>query len=159
MNEHVALKPREAGYDTDFYAWAMQQAELLRAGRLDLVDIENIAEEIESLGRSDRRAVGSHLVVLIEHLLKLKYSEEDHPRGKWRQSVRNARRETRLILQDSPSLYAQRDTLFAESWRYGVEEAKSGVSEIEATLIQLAASKPAFTIDQALDPDFFPPQD
>lgn len=50
MTKHVALMPREAGYDTDFDEWSMQQAELLLGGRLDLVDIENIAEEIDSLG-------------------------------------------------------------------------------------------------------------
>ena len=57
-------------YDTDFYAWTAEQAALLRAGRLSEADVENIAEEIESMGRSERRELVSRLTVLFVHLLK-----------------------------------------------------------------------------------------
>ena len=60
-------------YDRDFYAWANQQAALLRAGRLAEADIENIAEEIESMGRSEKRELVSRLVVLLQHLLKWQF--------------------------------------------------------------------------------------
>ena len=60
-------------YDQDFYAWANEQAALLRAGRLSEADIENIAEEIESMGRSEKRELVSRLNVLLLHLLKWQY--------------------------------------------------------------------------------------
>ena len=58
-------------YDLDFYAWADQQAALLRAGRLTEADIEHIAEEIESMGRREKRELVDHLAVLLLHLLRV----------------------------------------------------------------------------------------
>lgn len=60
-------------YHTDFHAWANQQATLLREGRLQAADIEHIAEEIESMGRSEKRELFSRLVILMMHLLKWQY--------------------------------------------------------------------------------------
>ena len=57
-------------YEEDFYAWTVEQARLLRLGDLSAIDVANIAEEIESVGRSDRRALESRLTVLLTHLLK-----------------------------------------------------------------------------------------
>jgi hypothetical protein len=59
-----------ANYDADFYAWTVEQARLLRAGELSAIDAANITEEIESMGRGDRRELHGRLVVLIMHLLK-----------------------------------------------------------------------------------------
>ena len=58
-------------YDRDFYAWANEQAALLRAGKLTEADIENIAEEIESMGRSEKRELVSRLAILLQHLLEM----------------------------------------------------------------------------------------
>ncbi len=97
-------------YETDFYQWTQQQAALLRQGRLSAVDIENIAEEIESMGKSDRRSVESHLFIIIAHLLKWKYQPQR--RGKsWRLSIRNGRRDVERLLRDSPSLKRQLNDL------------------------------------------------
>ena len=60
-------------YDQDFYAWANEQAALLRAGKLDQTDIENIAEEIESMGRSEKRELVNRPCVLLTHPLKWGY--------------------------------------------------------------------------------------
>jgi len=57
-------------YEDDFYAWTVEQARLLRSGELSAIDAANVAEEIESMGRSDRRAIESRLAVLLTHLLK-----------------------------------------------------------------------------------------
>ena len=57
-------------YEKDFYAWTVEQARLLRSGELSEIDVENIAEEIESMGRSERREIGNRLTVLLSHLLK-----------------------------------------------------------------------------------------
>jgi hypothetical protein len=62
-----------SNYDLDFYAWASEQASLLRAGKLSIADIENIAEEIESMGRTEKRELVNLLTVLMLHLLKWKF--------------------------------------------------------------------------------------
>ncbi|KJR40051.1 protein of unknown function DUF29, partial [Candidatus Magnetoovum chiemensis] len=68
METQTALKEKSL-YETDFYQWSLKTAELLRQGRFTELDIENAAEEIESLGRNNKRELGSRLMVLIMHLL------------------------------------------------------------------------------------------
>ena len=70
------MSAQKALYDEDFYLWTQRAAELLRAGRPDQVDLENVAEEIESLGKSDKRELRSRLKVLIMHLLNCQQSSE-----------------------------------------------------------------------------------
>ena len=82
-------------YDRDFYAWANEQAALLRAGKLTEADIENIAEEIESMGRSEKRELVSRLTILLQHLLKWQFQPGRHSTS-WRLSIEN----TRLQLED-----------------------------------------------------------
>ena len=79
MDDGAPLAKSEARgelYNRDFYAWGLHQAELLRAGRFGEIDIENIAEEIESLSRSDKRELSRRLSVLMLHLLKWRYQPE-----------------------------------------------------------------------------------
>jgi len=95
-------------YDEDFFAWSQQQAEALRAaargGSNQPLDWENLAGEIEDLGKSDRRELRSRLALIIEHLVKLTYSRARDPRRNWRETVRRERAEVERILEDSPSL-------------------------------------------------------
>ncbi|KAA6187328.1 DUF29 domain-containing protein [Thiohalocapsa marina] len=92
-----------AEYDGDFYAWTLQTAQRLRSGCLDGVDLAQVAEEIEDMGKSDRRALESHLKVLMLHLLKWRH-QPSHRGISWRLSIANARDEIAAILRDSPSL-------------------------------------------------------
>ncbi|MDQ2101391.1 DUF29 domain-containing protein [Azospirillum isscasi] len=96
------------GYDDDFYAWTQEQARLLREAareRLNTpIDWDHVAEEIEDMGRNDRRAISSHLAHVIEHLLKLEFSPASDPRSGWRKSVREQRAAAVDALADSPSL-------------------------------------------------------
>ena len=94
-------------YDTDLVLWAEQQSRALReAGKRsnEPIDWENVAEEIEGLGRSDRRALASHVVIVLEHLLKLQTSPAADPRHGWVATILRARLEIRAILKESPSL-------------------------------------------------------
>lgn len=93
-----------ASYDLDFSAWTIRQAELLRAGRLSEADVERIAEEIEDLGKSEKRALASHIRTVIEHLIKLQASPAAEPRAGWRETVRRVRDDVADVLEDSPSL-------------------------------------------------------
>ena len=77
----------DSNYDSDFYAWANEQAALLRAGRLGQADIEHIAQEIESMGRTEKRELVSRLRVLLRHLLNWRFQ----PTGRgssWKASIR-----------------------------------------------------------------------
>lgn len=160
MNEHVTLRIPPVGYDADFFAWTVQQVNLLRAGRTDIIDIENIAEEIESSGQSDRRGIQGQLVRLIAHLLKLKFARDLSPRQDWQVSVTNARIEIELALDDSPSLRRMMPELYLGQWQRGSRlakaELKTAGDHLAVTSVALFEQQPAFTLEQTLDPDFFP---
>lgn len=94
---------RNTLYDSDFYAWANQQAQLLRAGHFADADMDLIAEEIETMGKAEKRELFSRLKVLLMHLLKWRYQ----PTGRstsWRLTIEEQRRETIRHLADNPSL-------------------------------------------------------
>ncbi len=102
-------------YDRDFYAWATEQAGLLRAGRLSEADVEHIAEEIETLGRGEKRELVNRLAVLLLHLLKWAYQPER--RGKsWRLTIEEQRRQLARHLRDNPSLRAFQDEAIADAY-------------------------------------------
>jgi hypothetical protein len=90
-------------YDTDFYQWTQQQADLLRQGALSALDRENLAEEIESMGKSGQRAVESYLRNILLHLLKWQYQPERRGNS-WRLSIRDGRHQVAKRLRESPSL-------------------------------------------------------
>jgi hypothetical protein len=90
-------------YDRDFYAWANEQAALLRAGRLAEADIAHIAEEIESMGRSEKRELINRLTVLLLHLLKWQY--QPILRGaSWEATIKVQRNRLADHIEDNPSL-------------------------------------------------------
>jgi hypothetical protein len=95
-------------YEGDFVRWTEEQSLALReAGRSATnlsLDWENLAEEIESLGRSHRHELRSRIVVILEHLLKLEYSSAQDPRRGWIDTVARERSIIELLLEDSPSL-------------------------------------------------------
>ena len=102
MNKHSPV-PHQTLYDSDYFLWSEHQAALLRQGKLTLLDIENLAEEIESLGKSDRRALMSQVHRLLVHLLKWQF-QPDRRSVSWEKSIRSARLSVSRILEDSPSL-------------------------------------------------------
>jgi len=97
-------------YDTDVYAWSERQGALLRrlaAGeRVNDADLDwpNIAEEIETVGRSERSVLSGHIGNVLEHLMKLEASPATEPRGGWQETIVRARGEIERLLEDSPSL-------------------------------------------------------
>lgn len=95
-------------YDADFHAWTQDQATLLRSGRLAEIDGEHIAEEIETLGRGERRELVNRLSVLLLHLLKWSFQPER--RGKSSElTIKEQRRQLARHLRDNPSLGAWTD--------------------------------------------------
>lgn len=90
-------------YDRDFYAWTQNQAQLLRGGQFDVLDIQQIAEELEDMGRSEKRALESRLEVLIMHLLKWQYQPNLRSRS-WQLTIREQRLRVQNLIEDNPSL-------------------------------------------------------
>ncbi|HVH77120.1 MAG TPA: DUF29 domain-containing protein [Stellaceae bacterium] len=140
-----------AAYDDDFYAWTIEQARHLRAGELTALDIENIAEEIESMGRRDKREIDSRLVVLLVHLLKWQIQVGFRSRS-WSATVREQRRQIAKLLRESPSLRNATDRLLPEIYAEAREKAANETGLSEATF---PVDCP-FSFDQVLAEDFLP---
>lgn len=98
-------------YEADLVLWSEQQARLLREAAArrtnEAIDFDNIAEEIETMGRSQAGAATDRLARIIEHLLKLQFSTARAPRRGWEETVRVQRLRLEIVLQDSPSLRAR----------------------------------------------------
>ena len=150
-------------YDVDFVAWTEQQAEALRAaahgGTNQPLDWENLAEEIESLGKSDRREQRSQIYRVIRHLAKLQFSQATDPRGGWRDLVRDGRKRADLVLADSPSLKPQLDQFVFEETPGAINRTVADLGEfgeVDAAT-QRTLRHTRYTVDQILG-DWFPPE-
>ena len=140
-------------YDTDFYAWANQQAALLRAGRLAEADIARIAEEIDSMGRSEKRELVSRLTVLLLHLLKWQF-QQGLRGSSWRLSIANARDQIADHLDDNPSLIPKLPDAVASAYRYARRTAAVETGLAESAFPPDCPWTPA----QILDEGFWPGQ-
>ena len=108
-----------ATYDQDLHAWAMSNAALLRQGRSSEADLENIAEELEAMGRSERRQLESRLEILLAHLLK--WSHQPVRCGKsWQYTIEEQRRKVQRVLRDNPSLQARFTDTLADAYQDAV---------------------------------------
>jgi hypothetical protein len=148
-------------YEEDFVAWSEQQAKALRAtargGTNHKLDWENLAEEIESLGRSEKRELRSQILRAIQHLLKLEHSKAVDPRRGWMETVNNARSEVELVLETSPSLVNEIDDMITREMPRGVKAAIFDLEKYGETsppiLSRIGAT--TYTADQILG-DWFP---
>ncbi len=154
-------------YDQDFVLWTEQQAAALRrATSLPLarkrgsnlsLDWENLAEEIESLGKSLRRELRSHIRRILRHFFKLEDSRAVEPRAGWRSTIRDARTEIEDVLRDSPSLRREIAGLIAEQ---AAAAAKLAAADLEqygepADAVWARLEQGGFTAEQVLG-DWFP---
>ncbi len=104
-------------YDRDFYAWTNEQAALLRAGKLNHADVENIAEELERLGRTEKRELVSRLTEMLSLLLKARFRANQ--RGpSWRDAISSARGQLLEHLDDNPSLKAKLPEAMPSAFRF-----------------------------------------
>ncbi len=111
-----------ATYETDFYLWTQQQAALLRSGALSALDVEHLIEEIEDMGKRDRRAMGSYLRNILMHLLKWQYQPERRATS-WQGSINSGRVELEVLLNESPSLNSQLLAALPDEYRRARKQA------------------------------------
>jgi hypothetical protein len=151
------------GYEEDLFLWSQQQAaalrEAARRGANLPIDWENVAEEIESLGRSDRRDAVSRICTIVEHLLKLEFGARAEPRRGWIVTVTRERAVLERILADSPSLRARAAELLAEVAPKAAEIAARsleayGEPDAAAAVRRVGAR---YGVDEVLG-DWFPPE-
>jgi hypothetical protein len=138
-------------YEQDFYAWANEQAALLRSGQLSAADIEHIAEEIESMGKSEKRELVSRLSVLLLHLLK--WQHQPNLRGNsWRLSIANSRDQLTDHLADNPSLKSKLSEALGTSYRYAHRDAarETGID------VAVFPEDCPWQFSQIMDPEFWP---
>ena len=138
-------------HDRDIHAWATQNAEWLRQGRLADIDTTHIAEELDSMGRSLRRELNSRLRVLLVHLLKWRHQPQRRG-ASWRLTIRNQRTEIRELLEESPSLNAQVQDLFIRQYREARELAALETELPETTF----PTECPFTLEETLSPGYWP---
>jgi hypothetical protein len=117
------MSTKSTRYDEDFYAWSREQAALLRSGKASEADLENIAEEIESLGKTEKRELISRLTVLLVHLVKWRFQPMMRGRS-WRLSIEGQRLDIEDLLDDNPSLRPILAKSIGQAWRRALIEAE-----------------------------------
>jgi hypothetical protein len=141
-------------YDQDFHAWAMEQAALLRAGKLADADLIHIADEIESLGKVEKRELVSRLTVLLLHLLKWQF-QPTHRGPSWRLSIANARDDLTDHLADNPSLKSHLEAAIISAYRRARREASVETGYPESRFPEACP----WAFSQFMAEDFWPQSD
>ena len=112
-------RPRAAPlYERDLYAWSLEQARLLKEGRLDEVDAENVAEEILDVGRNEYDKLESALAVLLMHMLKWDHQPDKRTRS-WENTILEQRDRVELQFRDNPSLKSRTEEAVGRAYRRG----------------------------------------
>jgi hypothetical protein len=144
-------------YEQDYHAWLTLQAHALREGRLHDIDAPNLAEELEDMARSAKKAVKNQLVRLLAHLLKWSIQKNFRTRNpsaanRWRASIRNARDEIKDDLGESPSLNSYLPAVFAKAYQGAVNNA------VEDTGLPFSVfpQQCPWPLDDVLNDDFLP---
>ena len=138
-------------YDQDFYGWTQEQAALLRAGCLHELDIANLIEEVEAMGRSEKRELENRLVVLLLHLLKWKYQVNRRCRS-WQLTIKTRRIDFLKVLRDNPGLKPALDQCLIDAYQLATIKASQETGLDEAIF---PASCP-WELSDAIKQDFYP---
>ena len=138
-------------YDTDFYAWASENAELLKQKKFSDIDVENIAEEIEALGKRDKRELRSRMTLLLMHLLKWEF-QPGLRSSSWEQAIKVQRKSIAKIIEDSGSLKKlaihELDDLYEDAIEEVVDE-----TGLESSIFPRACD---YDFSKVLDSKFWP---
>ena len=138
-------------YDQDFYSWTQEQAELLKNGRFSELDIDNLIEEVESMGRSEKRELESRLTILLLHLLKWSYQEIGRGRS-WQLSIDEQRIQFEETLDENPGLKPQLDEIVKKAYRLAVIQAARETKISKAVFPECCP----WTLVQFIENGFYP---
>lgn len=138
-------------YGQDFYAWTLNNAKLLREGKLTEIDIENIAEEIESMGKSEKRELISRFAVLIAHLLKWQF-QAARRNNSWKYTIEEQRNEIIDLLEESPSLKNEVTQQLTRAYTRGVLIAATETDMGK----EIFPKQNPFSLEKLINKKFFP---
>jgi len=150
-NPKTALMSERKLYEADFYAWTQEQAELLRSQQWSQIDLPNLVEEIESLGKQQRQELRNRLSVLLGHLLKWEYQPQRRSRS-WLATLRIQRLDLAELLKDNPSLKPYFEDALRTAYLRGVELA---VGETDLPGSTFTTDCP-YSLTELLDSRFYP---
>jgi len=138
-------------HDQDLHTWAKRNAELMRQGKWSEIDAEHIAEELENMGKSQKRELVSRLAVLLAHLLKWQY-QPDRRSNSWVSTIVTQRTEILLLLDESPSLSHDMDSTIERAYRFARDRAAREMGVGKETLLECCP----YSYDQVVNEDFWP---
>ena len=138
-------------YETDLYAWALYNAQLLREGRLSEIDVEHLVEELEDMGKGDRQELESRLAVLIGHLLKWAY-QSDYRSNSWRSSINEQRMRITRKIRKNPNLKPYLPAAIVDAYSDAVTLASDDTGFPTSTFPKICP----YSQEQLLARDFFP---
>lgn len=138
-------------YETDFHLWIQHTIQQLQKGEFQSLDINNLIEELGSMGRSDKREIKTRFIVLIMYLLKWKYQPKKRSRS-WTATINEQRRQIEAVLEDSPSL----TPYFQDNLNDWYPIARRDAAKETKLSIQVFPLNCPFSWEQILDPDYFP---
>lgn len=141
-------------YEEDYYLWLQHTLKLLRENKLSELDLLHLIEEIEDMGRSEKRAVESNLVVILMHLLKYQYQPQKRS-SSWKASIREHRRRLRKLLKDSPSLMPYLQEVFHECY----QDAREQASDETGLSLEIFPIESPFTPEETMNRDYLPNND
>lgn len=138
----------------DYYRWTQETAEKLRQGKFSEVNMEDLIEEIEGMGKSERRALESRLAVLLGHLLKWQYQARERSHS-WRGTIHLRRRKLHRLLKENPSLRPQLPEFGKEAYFDGIQLAIEDTDMDEDTFPS-TFEQTGWSWEQVLNPEFYP---
>ena len=138
-------------YEEDVYGWATHTAELLRMKKMSEVDFENIIEEIEALGRSEKHELINRLALVIMHLLKCQYQPEKRTRS-WDLTIKEQRKKSKIHFRDNPSLKSKLDEILTDAYDVALSPAARETGLDETVFPQQCP----YTFEQIMDDAFYP---
>ena len=142
---------QSTSYETDYLRWLDTQARHLRSGEMDQLDRVHLLEELEGMSRSERRQLRNRLIVLVQHLLKLRYQRQRRSLS-WDVTIITQRVDIKLLLKESPSL---RPTLAATLGDIYATAHQEAARETGLDIDNFPEQSP-FTLDQVLDDEWWP---
>jgi hypothetical protein len=136
-------------YETDFYAWTLEQSKLIKNGDLQQLDIDNLVEEIESLGKQQRQELENRLAILLGHFLKWDY-QPDRRSKSWKATIREQRRMIQKLMRQNPSLKPYLEEAIADAYESGLDLVVRETPLDYQDLPKICT----YTLEQLFDPDF-----
>jgi hypothetical protein len=145
------ISPKVKLYDRDFYLWLKTTIDKLRENNFSEIDLPNLIEELESMGRSEKQALESNLQIVLIHLLKYKYQPERRSNN-WRFTILEHRDRLETALENSPSLKSYFCEVFDKSY---AKARKKAATETGLSIDTFPVKSP-FTPEETLNPDYLP---